>query len=458
MDKRVEKLANNLKRLEDMKIEFAAMKEQVNQNPEEFLRQLGYSNESKKISSEEIQGKLKVISDNLSTQAMNLQDSILNSDNNDSKKIEDYYKKIQSQGGKITPEDVEKMLSFFSKYIQSETENVGQSCFHYDFDNCDSTIIDAHSLQKKGTLKVIASEKHEVIFIEKNELKNIREPKRIKTKNASTFKGFCHKHDSIFQQTIEASLFNNSEEHCFLHSYRAFAYSHHIIKQNQDYLTSVTGNLELVLSNMLNSLSDLSSILGGNMKLPVPSLEGMKLNDEQKKILSTTKYESYKELINTSLENENYDDLDYIVYSKNHKIPIACSSWIKSHLHFGEGLLIQHKGELYHGYPIMVTIIPESNDCTHIILARFKSDSISKILFDQLKELNTNNISQFELTLSSIVLRFVENLYISPKWWDSLDTYLKAIFIDEMNLWESNFMKLEPSSNVINLFDEVYKL
>ena len=120
--------------------------------------------------------------------------------------------------------------------------------------------------------------------------------------------------------------------------------------------------------------------------------------------------------------------------------------------------MIQYDGGIYHGYPIMVTLIPESNGQTHIILARFKSDSISELLFEQLNKLRNKDLNLFGVTLSSMILRYVENLYVSPEWWNSLDNYLKNQFINEMNLWESNFMKLEPSSTVINLFSEVYKL
>ncbi len=458
----MQNLLKKLNEIQSLKSEFSELQENAKENPEEVLKKLGYNiDQFRNLSPEELQEKLiglQSISTSLLGQVENLQESILNKQNNDSKSIENYYKKILSQDGKMTAEDIEKMIGFFSKYIKSETENSGQSCFHYDSSNCDSTIIDAHSLQKKGSLKVISSVKHEVIFIKKDDLKNTRTPESIKTVKASTFKGFCHEHDKIFQKTIESKSFNKQSKHSFLYSYRSFAYSHHLIKQNQDYFTRLIGNVKANASNMLNSLSEIFSTLEGNSELPMQSLGSLNLNEEQKKVLAITRYEAYKKSINESLKNGSYDDLEYIVYTVNHVVPLACSSWIKSHLRIEEGLLIQQDGGIYHGYPIMVTLIPESSGQTHLILARFISDSISKILFEKLTELKASDTIRFELTLSSMILRFVENLYISPIWWDSLDSFLKDRFINEMNLWESNFMKLEPSSTVINLFDEVYKL
>ncbi|MFT6962951.1 MAG: hypothetical protein ACJAWV_002685 [Flammeovirgaceae bacterium] len=454
-------MQNLLKELKAIKNQFSDIHNQSKQNPEEFFAKLGYDfDKLKNQSPEELRNTLKElesIRERMLTSFGKTGNPILNSDNRDSKKIENYYKKIQSQGGDANLTDIEKLLNFFDEYTKSETENIGQSCFHYDSSNCDLKIIDAHSLQKNGALKVISSEKHEVIFVEKELSTNKRVPKLIKRVNASTFKGFCHKHDEVFQKTIEKEVFDNSNEHCFLHSYRSFAYSYHIIKQRQDYIISILKSIETSVSPVLNALPDISSILGGNLNLPIQSLEDLQINDEQKKTLSTLRYETYKESINKYLENQDYDELDYIIYSKNHIVPLACSSWIKSHLHFGNGLLIHHNNELYHGYPILVTMIPESNGQTHTILARFKSDMISGFLFDELRALKTDDINKFELTLSSIILRFVENLYLSPQWWNSLDEYLKDNFLNEINLWSSNFMKLELSSTVVNFFDEIYK-
>lgn len=462
MDEKIQNLLKKLDEIQSLKADFAKMQEDAIENPEEVLEKLGYNvDEFKNLNTEELQEKLKgfqSISEGLLEQAEKLQGAILNEQNNDSKSIENYYKKIQAQGGRMTLQDVDKMTGFFSKYIKSETEISGQSCFHYDSFNCDQTIIDAHSLQKNGPLKVISSNKHEVTFIQKDELNGSRIPKRIKTVNASTFKGFCHEHDAIFQQTIESESYDKSNKHNFLHSYRSFAYSHHLIKQHQDYVTSLIENIQVNTSDIVSSLSELLETIGGNSKSPMPTVDSLNLDNEKKKVLSTTRYESYKKSINESLRKGNYSDLDYLIYSVNHVVPVACSSWIKSHLRFGEGLLTQHDGGIYHGYPIMVTLIPESKGQTHLILARFKSDSISKLLFEQLNTIRYKDLNLFGLTLSSMILRYVENLYISPEWWNSLDSYLKDQFIGEMNLWESNFMKLKPSSNVINLFNQVYKL
>ena len=452
---------NIFKQLEELQAQFSDMQNEAEKNPEEFIKKMGFDLSSlQDMTSEELVEKLKGFQskvNDLSESASGISESILNKENVDSKAIENYYQKIKSQKGGATDEDIRKMVSFFTKYIQSETENTGKSCFHYNKSECDEKIIDAHSLQKKGALKSISSVKNDVIFIKKDESNNDRRPTLIKTVNASTFKGFCHKHDAIFQKTIESDSFNHSKEHCFLHSYRSFAYSHHIIKQRQDYTISLVQNLKASLSKSLNAISDLFIDLGGNSSLPIQSLDKLNLNDAQKQVLAITRYESYKDEINQYLAKSDYDQLEYIVYTKDHVVPIACSSWIKSHLKFGDGLLVRHDGNIYHGYPIMVTVIPGSNGKSHVILARFKSDTISEILFRQLKDLEQKDIREFETTLSSMILRYVENTYISPDWWNNLDSFLKDLFIEEMNLWDTNFMKIESSQQAINLFEEVYK-
>lgn len=110
-------------------------------------------------------------------------------------------------------------------------------CLHPEASSseCSSKIIKAHTVQKGGGLGEIAENGHvisgkkafEKIF--KNDGSIIPEPVGIGT--ASTFMGFCGKHDNKLFEPIEQQSFVLNEKAAFLLSFRALSYEY-LMKQN----------------------------------------------------------------------------------------------------------------------------------------------------------------------------------------------------------------------------------
>ena len=90
---------------------------------------------------------------------------------------------------------------------------------------CSGFIVKAHTVSRSASLKQIARDGH-VYQITSNfiSLKNNSvplEPKLIGTNRASTFMGFCRKHDNEIFAPIEKQQFRCTPEQCFLVAYRA---------------------------------------------------------------------------------------------------------------------------------------------------------------------------------------------------------------------------------------------
>jgi hypothetical protein len=94
--------------------------------------------------------------------------------------------------------------------------------------NCDVKITKAHTIQRRGGLEAIAVDGH--VLAVKPTLEGMIEAegrpslRRVGVKSASTFPGFCNKHDSELFKPVEGKQANLDLNAAFLLSYRAVAY------------------------------------------------------------------------------------------------------------------------------------------------------------------------------------------------------------------------------------------
>jgi hypothetical protein len=95
-------------------------------------------------------------------------------------------------------------------------------------DTCSSSIVKAHTIQRKGGLAAIAENSHVLTVkpLMKDMIKSSGnpQPRKIGLKNASVFPGFCGKHDSEVFKPIEGKSLDLDSQSAFLFSYRAIAY------------------------------------------------------------------------------------------------------------------------------------------------------------------------------------------------------------------------------------------
>ena len=100
---------------------------------------------------------------------------------------------------------------------------------------CSSKIIKAHTVQKRGGLYEVSENGHVISVlkayarISSNHGEII--PQQVGINNASTFMGFCGKHDNMLFEPIEQQSFILNEKAAFLLSFRALSYEY-LTKQN----------------------------------------------------------------------------------------------------------------------------------------------------------------------------------------------------------------------------------
>ena len=279
-----------------------------------------------------------------------------------------------------------------------------KDCFHYNKYECRLPIKNAHSLQKLGALKILESEKNGNRYLyahterTNNLLQNFLDLKPIGKKAASTFFGFCDKHDTELFSVLENDPNSTdilSDEHCFLHSYRSFAHSYH--RKHEDYKLYHTKDSETL---------DLLIEMLGQKKLEWLR-EGV--------ILSIRDLDKTKKKLNDLIENKIYDGLEYFAIEYPYCAPVACAALTSPFFCYsGKPINITiSKDEPLSD--IITTVLPFSNR-TVIILSAFKDEPVAIEYIDEIDNIKYD--LQQQKFLSFHLMNYAENCYISPKYYE----------------------------------------
>lgn len=270
-------------------------------------------------------------------------------------------------------------------------------CFCHDKDACKGPIKQSHSIQRNGRLSIIEGEVNgnksiytftEMVTDEYNLYNSLRP---IGKGEASTFFGFCDFHDSSLFAGIENQLFDDSDEHCFMHSYRSFAHSYHRKKEELKAYTTYSEYTKSIPNHVLFGM-----IRGAEI--------GFREINERKKNMDAL------------LESKDYGGLEYLSLTLNKRFPIACSSIISPPFSYRNKLMNNHGDPNLPYSQIMLTILPD-HDQTIIIIACFPDDSKAINFIDELADLYP---VQLEKALSSIMITCAENTFFAPAVWNKL--------------------------------------
>lgn len=418
------------------------MEKKASESPEQFLQELGIDPNNFDLD------KLKNVASNLPDQAKPLENIFKGKD---FKQLNNFHNKFNSSP-EATDADKKKLKVLGVRAFYADLEQKSQFCF---IEKDCNKIIDAHSIQENGELSLIA-EGGKVFHFIQNAQNGGKEKNEIEITKASTFKGFCHKHDQIFEP-IDKKKCTSVEQEYFLYSTRSFAYSYHNIKSFKDYFLNLITDTTSNLNPLIDSIKGLADSIG--MKLPEEFNKSAvpEISKEQIKTLEIERFEKHRKLLIEFINNKSYNQLEYLVYEKDFLCPLACSSWMVLHIQCGNGFIMMNGGNKpYYGFPIIISVIPSENE-TKIILARFKADDGCALIFNQWRNL-TSDTEKFEKELSKLIIENVENFYLSPIFWNKLSEREKATIINAVNVDKAKFPEKRTNFDIINFFDQQYQV
>lgn len=447
-----DKLSETLKQMELLKQKLNESLLKAETDPFGTAKEMGL--DISKIKLEDLE-KLKELGQKLPGIADDFLSKVANPENPKLKGVENIAEKIKQQGF-ASEKDQEVANKLMNDYINVEQSELAKGCFHYDQQSCKGGIISAHSLQKKGPLYRISERQNnqDKVVHFKRELGKKWQANLIAIKDASTFHGFCHHHDDIFSP-IEQEPYTGSNQQNFLHSYRSFAYSYHVKMEKYAYAINLSNNDEN-LNSLLSSLFEVQEALGVK---PDPNqkkhLEKNGMTLEQEKAMKADKFESHKLKLNELLSQNKFDDLEYFSYELNHICPLVCSSLIKVNLEGTAGFMIDNNGQTNNGYPLLLTVFQTERNTSIVLLARFKTDSITEIIFNQLRKLSNQEL---ENKLTSLIFEQVENFYLAPAFWNYLPKSEKDKIENDINEEKQSFPDKSTFKASINIFDGMHKM
>ena len=420
------------------------MEKRAAENPERFLKEVGVD-----INNLDLE-ELKSIASNMAEQGKSLENIFKG---NFFKDLNNFHNKVRSNP-EATEADKKKLQELGIRAFNKDMEQKSEFCFIGN--ECENEIIDAHSIQNNGELSLIAKEGKVFHFI-KNIQNEEKEKSEIHISKASIFKGFCKKHDNRIFEPIDKKKSASIEEEYFLYTLRSFAFSYHSIKSYKDCFLNYLNNTASGLNPLVDSLKGLADSIG--MKLPdeLNEVHFPEISNEQMQILEIERFEKHRKLLIEFINKKSYDQLEYLIYEKDYLCPIACSSWMVLHIPFGNQFLIVNDGNTpYYGFLIIISLIPFKGK-TKIILARFKADTGSELIFNQWRNAISNKVN-FEKELSKLIIENVENFYLSPTFYNKLSEEEKRIINNAVNIEKEKFPNQRTQFEVLNFFDQKYAL
>ncbi len=309
-------------------------------------------------------------------------------------------------------------------------------------EECSGDIVKAHTITKSTSLNAIAQNGH--IYQINGTLGSLIKNGRLIVDKvginyASTFTGFCSKHDNEFFKPIEGNTFNFTKEECFLHAYRSLCIEYFKKESSND------PNLKKIhrgLSPDEDFLDNFTTPFEKGSESGFDDMKTYKLEFDD--IMVTKKFDNFR---------------SYVIKFKSSPTVMASGGMFPVYDFLGN--LLQNKEDL-----VNPNIIPDhiyynsfySGGAGYFIVSWLESHSKSCMKFiDSLKLIKPDRITD-------AIIRFLfsscENIFISPQWWDNLDISKKNKLEERMNydmrpntMYKKDYLK-DEGINYANWFFE----
>ncbi|WP_218777772.1 SEC-C domain-containing protein [Bacillus thuringiensis] len=285
-----------------------------------------------------------------------------------------------------------------------DKESKIKECLYPNSEQCEGKIKSAHSLQNNGVLSKISENGHVVILntdYGKDDL--IYDVKDVSKNKATTFTGFCDKHDTLVFKDIETKEIDvTSNKQCFLFAYRAFALELHKKKES------------------LKSRQQLFKVR------PTLSKEIEFIAQYRYAELALNDVSVYKKFFDKALINENYDMIQSTTFTFDYEVSMAaCGGFTLTYDIKGNKMNDIHSMEDERLKTLFFTIIP-NNGKTYFIFSWIKYDNA--FFKDYIQQLEGLTEEQFKTYINNFLPSYTENLVVAPSLWSSFTKHQKDAF------------------------------
>ncbi|WP_139841260.1 SEC-C domain-containing protein [Acinetobacter sp. ANC 3813] len=300
---------------------------------------------------------------------------------------------------------------------QKKIFNEGQ-CLHRHIDKCSSsTSIQSHSISKRKSLSSIAKNNH--VYGLKLEFRGKMSFKKMGLGQASTFAGFCEKHDNKLFESFEKNNFQKSRKQLFDLCYRALCIEHYHMKSVFNFFQYMKQHID----NQEDFDQQIERQISINCLIKFYKI-GIKNSNNHK-----------SELEKSFLEPKHEDHLTHYIFELHKGYPafLGCTCF---NMEFDLcGNRLQNLGNLS-DLPRNIFINCVSFDGQgFFILSWFNKNNEygNKILNSILKSKNS-----IEDNLFSLCFLYVQNTYVSPSWYENLTDFQKSDLEKMQMFWNDD--------------------
>ena len=287
------------------------------------------------------------------------------------------------------------LLWHFRKFFKTK------QCLHplASSDTC-GKIVSAHTIQRKGALEGVVDESGHCLTFFPNDGTGSTEPHRRGWQEASTFSGFCDRHDGVTFAPLESATFAGSPEQCFFIAYRAQC---HELYQKQAADRSYEPFRQLLdrgkPPDVQRVIQEANSVHFAGVR------NGLRENRER------------KSRMDEDLLNRNFTGWKRLfIRFKGPMTVVSTGAPTLNRSLSGRELQVLH--DLTRRIePMYLGLVREEGDCGVVVFTWRVEDNAPDEFISELRSVSTNLIPGVVVQL---LLAHVENSYFSATWWNSL--------------------------------------
>ena len=265
--------------------------------------------------------------------------------------------------------------------------------------DCSGKVIESHTLQRSGSLKAIAKQGHVYKYLFSGDENPILKVSLVGIKKASTFPGFCSKHDCDTFSPIENKIFSADEEQCFLLAYRSIVYELHC-KCTASYPHEI-----LDLASQGKSYAMQQEVY----KWFIAWQQGTA--NAQNELMEE------KLAADESLLKQSYQDYSHLVIMLDRPPPIVCSGVFNPEYDLRGRKLIDLADLNTPADRVAFNLISLDNAGAAILSWCKSRCRVTDGFIETIEDQRQSDLADLILVCA---FDWLENLYLNPEWWDKL--------------------------------------
>lgn len=289
-------------------------------------------------------------------------------------------------------------------------------------EGCDSGIIRAHTLQRNGTLNRIA--KHGHVYAARTMTNGLRtgfelKPEKVGIKQASTFMGFCNKHDTEMFRPIETGDLPLDARTAFLLSFRATAYE---LYEKRAGLRGLQGLRPDAGRGIMDQERIVNALLPRIIQLELPVAD----------------YTAWKSQLDDAFLAEDYSRFRLLAIEFDGILPLASTCVVQPPYGLG-GVEIQDMEEEH--LEKVAYAITTRGDNSLFVLCWQQGGTAAQTFVDLLLAAPEADLATAAML---VALFYSENTYFDPDWWEGLSESQRAWMVEVLAVGIPDRMRLSP--------------